>query len=211
MPSGAAAFAASMVLSTIERSEYLDKWRQEQRMSRTRWARRSPQKASLPKHNLMTRTKFFIISSVIIFVLERVLSAVVPWPVFIFPVFTILFGLSIAGDILAYLPHIAIAALFFDFFSGLPFGWFTIAILVVFLTIYLARNFLSVGGESLIFALVFSLIFIFEHFFLLSIKTSPRLVISQAPLILFESVILLIFMRVIFRKVINRPSSNFAK
>jgi hypothetical protein len=45
MPLRAAAFAASMVLPMIERSEYLDKWRQEQRMSFSRWEKRSPAKA----------------------------------------------------------------------------------------------------------------------------------------------------------------------
>ncbi len=158
----------------------------------------------------MTQTKFFIISSAIIFVLERVLQPLFSFPIFIFPVFIVLFGLLNAGDILAYLPHVAIAALFFDFFSGLPFGWFTIAILAVFLTIYLARSFLNIGRGSFIFTAVLYLVFIAEYFFLLSIRISPRFVISQAPLIFIEAVTLFIFMRVMFIKASSRPSSNFA-
>mgnify|MGYP001574645566 CR=1 FL=1 len=154
----------------------------------------------------MTRTKFFIISSAVIFVLERVLSIVVPWPIFIFPVFVVLFGLLSTGDILAYLPYVAVAAIFFDFFSGLPFGWFTIAMLAVFLTIYLARNFLNISGGSLIFTAILCLIFIFEYFFLLSIRVSPRFVISQAAVIAAEAIILLIPMRFLFRKL---PTTHY--
>ncbi len=151
----------------------------------------------------MTRTKFFIISSAIIFILERIFQPLFSFPIFIFPVFIVLFALLSAGDILAYLPHVAIATLFFDFFSGLPFGWMTIAMLAVFLTIYLARNFLNIHGGSLIFTAVLYLVFIFEYFFLLSIRFSPRFVISQTPLILAESVILLIPMKFLLQKFLN--------
>ena len=148
----------------------------------------------------MTQTKFFIISSAIIFALERVLQPLFSLPIFIFPIFIVLFGLLSAGDILAYLPHVAIATLCFDFFSGLPFGWMTIAMLAVFLTIYLARSFLNIRSGPLIFTAALYLFFIFEYFFLLSFRTSPHLVISQAPLILAESAILLILMKPLFRK-----------
>ena len=151
----------------------------------------------------MTRTQFFIISSTIIFVLERVSQPLFSFPIFIFPVFIVLFGLLSAGDILAYLPHVAIAALCFDFFSGLPFGWVTIATLAVFLTIYLARSFLNISSGSLIFTTVLYLVFIAEYFFLLSIRVSPRSVISQAPLILLEAVLLLIPMRFFFGKLLT--------
>ncbi len=148
----------------------------------------------------MTRPQFFIISSAVIFILERVFQPLFSFPVFIFPVFIVLFGLLSAGDILTYLPQVAIAALCFDFFSGLPFGWFTIAIFAVFLTIYLARSFLNIRSGPLIFTAALYLFFIFEYFFLLSFRTSPHLVISQAPLILAESAILLILMKPLFRK-----------
>jgi hypothetical protein len=151
----------------------------------------------------MSQTKFFIISSAAIFVLERALSVISPWPVFIFPVFVVLFGLSVAGDILAYLPHVAVAALFFDFFSGFPFGWFTLAILAVFISIYLAKTFFNINGKPPIFSLVVSLIFVFEYFLLLSIKTSLGALVSQAPLILTESAILLFLMRFLFQKFLN--------
>ncbi len=151
----------------------------------------------------MTQTKFFIISSAVIFILERVFQPLFSFPVFIFPFFIILFGLLSAGDILSYLPHVAIAALCFDFFPGLPFGWFTIAMLAVFLTIYLARNFLNINSGSLVFTAVLYLVFIFEYFFLLSIRFSPRFVVSQAPLILTEAVILLIPTKFLLQKFLN--------
>jgi len=151
----------------------------------------------------MTRTNFFIISSVIIFILERVLQPLFSFPVFIFPVFVVLLGLLSVGDILAYLPHVAIAALCFDFFSGLPFGWMTIAMLAIFLTIYLARNFLNITSGSLIFTVILYLVFITEYFFLLSIRVSPRFVISQAPLILAEAIILLIPVKLLLQKFLS--------
>lgn len=154
----------------------------------------------------MTRTRFFIISSAIVFILERVLQPLFSFPIFLFPVFIILFGLLSAGDILAYLPHVAIAALFFDFFSGLPFGWFTIAMLAVFLTIYLARSFLNISGGSFIFTTVLYLVFIAEYFFLLSIRVSPRFVISQITIISVEAVILLIPAKFLFQKFLNPKS-----
>ncbi|MEK7153989.1 MAG: hypothetical protein AAB792_00330, partial [Patescibacteria group bacterium] len=151
-------------------------------------------------------TKFFIISSAVIFVLERVLSIVVPWPIFIFPVFVVLFGLLSTGDILAYLPYVAVAAIFFDFFSGLPFGWFTIAMLAVFLTIYLAHHFLNIGSGSFVFTALLYLVFITEYFLLLSIRSSPRFVISQAAVIAAEAIILLIPMRFLFGKL---PTTHY--
>ena len=151
----------------------------------------------------MTRTHFFIISSVIIFILERVLQPLFSFPVFIFPVFIVLFGLLSAGDILVYLPHVAIAALCFDFFSGLPFGWMTIAILAVFLTIYLARSFLNISSGLLIFTVVLYLVFITEYFFLLSIRISPRFLISQIAFISVEAIILLIPVKFLLQKFLN--------
>jgi hypothetical protein len=112
--------------------------------------------------------------------------------------------LSAAGDILIYLPYLAIVALFFDPFSGLPFGWMTIAILAVFLTIYLARNFLDIAGKPLLFISAIYLVFVFEYFFLLSIKTLPHFVVLQSWFIIAESVILMTLFRFLFRKLIVR-------
>lgn len=151
----------------------------------------------------MIKPQFFITSSVIIFILERVLQPLFSFPIFIFPVFIVLFGLLSAGDILTYLPHVTIAALCFDFFSGLPFGWMTIAMLAIFLTIYLARNFLNITSGSLIFTVILYLVFITEYFFLLSIRVSPRFVISQAPLILAEAIILLIPVKLLLQKFLS--------
>jgi hypothetical protein len=150
----------------------------------------------------MTQTKFFIIFSAVIFVLERIFQPLFSFPIFIFPLFVIFFGLSAAGDMVKYLPCVAIAALFFDFFSGLPFGWMTIAILIVFLTMYLARIFLDITGRPLIFTTAFYLVFVFEYFFLLSIRISPRFVISQTLFILAESIILLVLLKFLFRKLL---------
>ena len=150
----------------------------------------------------MTRTKFFILSSIIIFALERVLSTMTPWPIFIFPVFVILFGLISDDDITNDLPYVMIAAVFFDFFSGFAFGTLIIAILTVFLTIYLTRLFLNIGGRSLVSTIILSLIFIFEYLFLLSFEM-PKIFLSQALAILAESIILIIPIKFL----LQRPSA----
>ncbi len=150
----------------------------------------------------MTRPKFFIISSAIIFVLERVLSVMTPWPSFVFPIFVILFALLYPENTSADLFYIVPSVLFFDFFSGFTFGLLTIAILAVFLTIYLVRNFLSISGRSLVFTVVLSLVLVFEYFLLLSIKM-PRMLVSQIPVILAEAIVVLIPMKFILRKFLN--------
>lgn len=115
------------------------------------------------------------------------------WPVFIFPVFVILFMLTSKNDT-GELPYVAVASLIFDFFSGYRFGFFTFAILAVVLAIFLFKTRFNVDPRSLFSLAVYTLLFIFAYFATLLIKSDLRLMISQAPVIIIQAMaIFLIF------------------
>lgn len=141
----------------------------------------------------MTKHQFFAVGSAVIFLLERALPALTNLPLFFFPVFVILFFLTSKNHI-ADLPYVAVAALFFDFFSGYRFGFFTAAILTTCLLMHLFKSRISVNTQSFFSLFFYSLFFIFGFLILLSFQ--PRLfMISWLP-ILIETVAisLLIFL-----------------
>ena len=148
----------------------------------------------------MTRLQFFIITSVVIFVLERVLPALFPSPIFIFPVFAILFLLTSKHDA-DELVYVIIAALFFDFFSGYRFGFMTLAILAVALAMYFFKTRFNSSSQSPFSLASYSLIFIFIFFAILSIQSDPRLIITQGPAIITETLILFVIFILWFRVV----------
>ena len=143
-----------------------------------------------------------------IFALERALPAMTSWPVFIFPVFVILFMLTrpphsymsvgASKNNAADLSYITIASLFFDFFSSFRFGFFTLTILAVSVSIYLFKIRFSVGSTSFFSTLIYSLIFVFEFFVLLSTKSNLQLVVTQIPIIIVETMTILLLTRVFF-------------
>lgn len=153
------------------------------------------------RHNfIMSRPQFFIIASVVIFVVERVLPMLVFWPVFIFPVFAILFMLTSRNDFHDLLYVIA-ASIFFDFFSGLTLGFMTLAILVVCLSIFLAKKFISIDGHSAISTFAFGLIFTAEYILLFSFGSSIGAILQNWLFILIETTILSIVFIFLFRRV----------
>ena len=144
--------------------------------------------------------QFFVITSIVIFFLERVLPALVPWPIFIFPVFTILFMLTSKNDIRE-ISYIAVVALIFDFFSGYRFGFMTLAILAVALAIFFFKTRFNSSSQSPFSLALYTLIFIFLYFVLLSIKSDPRLIIIPAPAVITETLILFVIFILWFRVV----------
>ena len=137
----------------------------------------------------MSRAQFFIIGSAVIFLLERALPALTSWPVFIFPVFVILFML-VSRNNAADLPYITIAAIIFDFFSGYPFGFFTIAILGLVAAIFIFKSRFNVEPTSFISLAIYLLLFVFAYFALVSIKSNSAILLSQAPVIIIETLII---------------------
>lgn len=148
----------------------------------------------------MSRPQFFLISSAIIFLLERILPTLTSWPVFIFPVFIILFILTSKSDTdeLVYVPA---ASLFFDFFSGYRFGFFTLAVLTVVLAIFLFKTRFNVSRQSLFSLVIYTFIFTFAYFAIISIMSSPRFLIDQAYTIMVEVIVVFIMFNLVFHKV----------
>lgn len=148
----------------------------------------------------MSRVKFFIIISATVFILERILLLVTNWPVFIFPVFVIIFLLTSRHD--AYeLVYVVPLALIFDFLSGYGFGFTTIAILAVALLIYFFKTRFNVEPGSFLALAIHSLIFTFIYFAILSIRSRPILILDQAVIITTETLILFFVFRFLLRYV----------
>ncbi len=105
--------------------------------------------------------KKFIIWVITIFLIERVLQTL-GLPVTLFPIFVI--WLALRGEDLLPISWVIISSLFFDLFSGFPFGFATLAILLVWLTIYLVGKRLNLYSSSIISRVLFTTIFVIEYF-----------------------------------------------
>lgn len=151
----------------------------------------------------MSRTQFFVITSAVIFLLERVLPVLTSWPLFIFPVFAILFLLSSKNDAEELVFVVAIS-LFFDFFSGYTFGFSTLAILAVVLAVFFFKTRFNVNSQSFFSLAIYTLVFTFAYFAALSIKSAPSLIISQTPTVIIETLILFALFVFSFRKLIKK-------
>ncbi|MEK7151249.1 MAG: hypothetical protein AAB784_00850 [Patescibacteria group bacterium] len=150
----------------------------------------------------MSRLQFFAVILTVIFVIERILSMLISWPIFIFPIFIILFLLTSKNDT-DELSYVVGATLFFDFFSGFTFGLLTIATFAVSLIIHFLKNRLNINRQSVVSLLIFSLIFIFIYFAILSIALNSRLIINQFLTILIETIIMLLVFIIAFSRLVK--------
>lgn len=150
----------------------------------------------------MSRINFFIIISAVVFVLERILPLVTNWPVFIFPVFVIIFLLTSRHDA-DELVYVIPVALIFDFFSGYGFGFTTIAIMAIALLIYFFKTRFSVEPGSFLALAIYSLIFTFVYFAILSIRSGPHLIINQVSVIIAETLISFLIFRFLLKYVVR--------
>jgi len=140
----------------------------------------------------MSRAQFFVIGSAVIFVVERVLPALTSWPVFIFPVFVILFMLTSKNDARD-LTLVASSSIVFDLFSGSSFGSFTLIMLAVCLMIYLFKNWIKVEPDSFFTLAIYTAVFTFSYFAILSVKIGSWLIPQTASVIVVETLIFFAF------------------
>jgi len=150
----------------------------------------------------MSRTRFFIIGTAVIFVLERVLPALTSWPLFIFSFFVILFmlaGENEARDLF----YVAVAAIFFDIFSGFNLGLFIISILIICLLTHLFKNWIKIEADSFFPMFVYSFIFILGFITLMSAWLLSVPPISRWPIIISESIIVFIIFSVANHYLVN--------
>lgn len=141
----------------------------------------------------MFRSKFFIIASAIIFIVERILQSAVYWPVLIFPIFAVLFILVNSDDATG-LFFVAGASIVFDFFSGFKLGVFTLAILAAYLLAHLFKKYFNVNPKSLPSLFLFSVICVLAFAALLSLGYSLGSLVSEAKAILAETAVLSLLM-----------------
>lgn len=135
----------------------------------------------------------------IIFFLERILPFFIPFSAAIFPAFFIVF-LFFSKNIWHDLIMILIVAVLFDLFSGFTFGYFTMALALVGITMYFIKKRLMMLSESYLFGLIFVLIFIIEFLAIHLIKLSLSHILERLLINLAEGAIVYSFAFVILER-----------
>lgn len=135
----------------------------------------------------MSRPQLILTGSLVLFLLERILPTLIYWPVFIFPVFVILFMLTSRNGARE-IPYIVVISLVFDFFSGYHYGFMIIIILFIVSAIIFFKTYFSVDPQSFLSLAVYTLVFSFAYFALISIKSGFRIgeLITRIPTITIE-------------------------
>lgn len=110
----------------------------------------------------MIKWHYFIFILAVIFLLERLLPMTGLRPVSLFPLFAVIFLLR-SRDFPRDFSWLAASSLFFDLFSGFEFGIFSLVILLVAWTIYLARRYLLINKASLLSLAILYLFFVSEY------------------------------------------------
>ncbi len=149
----------------------------------------------------MKKNYFFIISAVIIFVLEW-FQPLVHYPFFLFPVFVVPFLLLSRDNVSDLLP-VVLASLFFDFFSGFRFGFSTLVILGIFLSIHLIKNFIDIDPRAPVIIFLLACVFVVEYILLFSILSPLTLGFSNLSVIFVETGILFIFTFFMFDRIVK--------
>lgn len=132
--------------------------------------------------------------------MERLLPFIFFRPIFIFPIFVILY-LLVSADFGRDIARIIIASLFFDLFSGFPLGYLTLVMIIIGISIFLIKKqFMIVSGWFHIWGILFFCFLIIEFLTISSILVSPPYLLEKMPMILLESVGLYLVMLIMFKK-----------
>ncbi len=150
----------------------------------------------------MTRGYHFVIIVGLIFLFDRLSPIMAIHFIYLFPIFTVMILLGSPKYIQDF-QRLAIAGFIFDPFSGFTFGFFSLIIFTMGLTIYLARKQLSVDQNSLFPSIIFFLIFMTEFHFLLAIKLPLNYLVTVLPETLGYSIIFYLLFFFTFQKLRN--------
>jgi hypothetical protein len=142
---------------------------------------------------------YFYLFACLLFAVERIFQIIFNFPVFIFPVFAVLFILHSREEVRD-LAGVIVMSLLFDLFSGFGFGIYTFAIFAVCVTIYFLKTRMNISAKTFISSAVLSVIFIFEFFLILSLMSSPRVLLSWAGWMIGETIVLVILFDLILRR-----------
>lgn len=139
----------------------------------------------------------FINSTVVIFISEWILAFLIPWPIFLFPVFAVTLLLK-SRNLNQTTGRLVFAGLAFDFFSGYEFGRLTLALLVLIFSIFLAKKVLAINPSSFLSLLIFSVLFGAEYLILFSFKVSVGELWFQLPFWFLQCLIILLIFTITF-------------
>lgn len=143
---------------------------------------------------------YFILVIGIIFSLERLLPFIFFRPVLVFPVFVILYLLT-SVNFSRDLTRVVATSLLFDVFSGYPFGYFTLAIIILGLSIYFVKKqFIIMRGWSYVWGIFFFFLFIIEFLAFSMFRVPYSYFLKQLPIILIENLAIYLAMLLIFKK-----------
>lgn len=146
----------------------------------------------------MSKPTFFIIAIPVIFFLEH-LHPLVRRPLFVFPVFIILFIL-ISRRSSGNLGYVVASSLIFDIFSGFAFGWLTGAVLAVYLTALAIKKFIAISLDSWLKLIILTILLTGEYVLLMLIKSDIRVLADNAVSIIGQTAIFAAIFVLIFKK-----------
>jgi hypothetical protein len=124
-------------------------------------------------------------------------------PVFslIFPITIIYIGLSVF-DPEAWITNMVVASLILDSFSGMPFGLYTVSLIIIYALIYFARQFLF--SSDFIFLFFAGAISTLLYMLMLSTWTGFVALSTHWKTITFTYILAIIVLKYAFRKISSR-------
>lgn len=150
----------------------------------------------------MIRWHHFVIITVSIFVIERLLPMSGLRIPALFPLFAITF-LWRSRDIMRDFNWLIAPTLIFDLFSGFEFGIFTLAILLTAGTIYLIKKNFGTNQSSILLSTPFFIFFLFEYLIIYWFKFSWAYFSTNIFYILIYSLGFYFMLSLILRRISN--------
>src|SRR3989338_2288754 len=139
----------------------------------------------------MYKAGIFFVSCSVIFFIDRMFVHFFEWQTFLFPISGILFMLEDKngdGNII----QLVAVSLVFDFFSGYSFGLTTIVLLISVLSGFFLRGIFNINSNSIVSTTLLVLLLTLIYAFILSLISSPKVLMFQIITILIEVVCVLI-------------------
>lgn len=136
----------------------------------------------------------FLILSLLLFLLELALPPLLAIGWLIFPVFAVFYLLK-SPDLARDSPGVLGAGLVFDAFSGLRFGWYSLLLGAVVVSVFLTQRWLAINRQSFWSVAFYTLLFLVEFTLLTAVALGGHYRLAQLPVILSEDILILIFLR----------------
>ena len=109
----------------------------------------------------------FTFCAICLLIIDKVLAVFQVSGLFLFPALAVYYFLK-NQEYEKYLGRFFLITIFFDYFSGLPFGALTLLLAITIFSIMIASHFLAFSGSSFMLIIIFSAFFLSEFLFLLN-------------------------------------------